>query len=138
PAQVLAVDAGCGGGAPAARLTNLVGCRVVGVYVVHDVLRSAARRFGRRVRFVAGAAEALPIRSGIADQVWSLGTVAHVVEPERMAAEIVRVLRPHGKLAVTEVFWEGRGAPRFAATAPRPWRPLTGSGLMSALQASGV
>jgi len=134
----LVVDVGCGVGGPAWRLAELVGCRVIGVDVVHEVVRSGARRFGRRVRFVGGAAEALPLRSGVADQLWSLGTAAHVVEQDRMGAEVARVLRPGGRLAITEAFWEGRGRPRFSATAPRPWRPLTVCGLMSALQASGL
>src|SRR2546421_5073462 len=104
----LVVDVGCGVGGPAWRLAELVGCRVIGVDVVRDVVRSGTRRFGRRVRFVGGAAEALPLRSGIADQLWSLGTAAHVLEQARMGTEVARVLRSGGSLAITEAFWEGR------------------------------
>ena len=137
-ARDLVLDVGCGVGGPARRLAELVGCRVVGVDIVREVIRSAARRFGPLVSYVAGSAEALPIRSEAADQVWALGVVSHVPTPEAMAIELARVLRPGGGLAITEAFWEGRGRPRFAATAPRPWHPVTVSGLMSALQAAGL
>src|SRR5207245_725298 len=72
------------------------------------------------------------------DQVWSLGATSHVVDHVAMGTEMARVLRPGGTLAVTEAFWEGRRTPRFAATAPQPWRPLTLGGFMSALEAGGL
>ena len=115
------LDVGCGVGGPARRLAELVGCRVVGLDVVREVLRSAARRPGPRVSYVAGSAAAVPFRSGSIDQAWALGVVAHVVDPEQMAAELRRVLRPGGAVAVTEVFWEGRGRPRFADIRSLPW-----------------
>ena len=131
------LDVGCGVGGPARRLAELVGCRVIGLDVVRDVLRSAARRPGPRVAYVAGSAGALPIRPGSVDQAWALGVVAHVTKPDAMASEILRVLRPGGAVAVTEVFWEGRGRPRFAATAPKPWHPTTLSSVMSLFEAAG-
>ena len=131
------LDVGCGVGGPARRLAELVGCRVVGLDVVREVLRSAARRPGPRVSYVAGSAAAVPFRSGSIDQAWALGVVAHVVDPEQMAAELRRVLRPGGAVAVTEVFWEGRGRPRFADTAPRPWQPTTLSSVMSLFESAG-
>ncbi|MFN2543815.1 MAG: class I SAM-dependent methyltransferase [Actinomycetota bacterium] len=133
----LVIDVGCGIGGPARRLAETVGCRVVGIDVVGDVLRIAAKRRTRGVRFVAGDAAAVPIRDALADQVWSLGSVAHV-DVAVMASEVRRILRPGGLVAVTEVFWEGRGTPRFAETAPRPWNAVTVSGLMSAFQSAGL
>jgi len=133
------VDLGCGIGGPARRLARLFGCRVIGIDVLEDLVRIAARRRrASRVSFVAGAAPALPIRSRSADQVWALGSTAHVLDRGAMAAEVTRVLRPGGTLAVTEAFWDGRGVPRFAATAPKPWSPTTVTGLMSALAAGGL
>jgi SAM-dependent methyltransferase len=134
----LVLDVGCGVGGPARRLSELVRCRVIGVDVVREVVRSAAKRFGPRVAYVAGSADALPLRSSSCDQAWLLGVVSHVTDASAMAAELVRVLRPGGRLAVTEAFWEGRGRPRFTDTAPRPWQPTTVSGLMSVLETAGL
>jgi hypothetical protein len=54
-----------------------------------------------------------------------------------MASELLRVLRPGGAVAVTEAFWEGRGRPRFDATAPKPWHPTTLSSVMSLFETAG-
>ena len=133
----LVADVGCGVGGPARRLADLVRCRVIGVDVVRDVVRSAAKRFGPRVAYVAASADRLPLRPGICDEVWALGVVAHVNAVDEMSSEMARVLKVGGRVAITEAFWEGRGYPRFAETAPRPWHPVTVSGLMSALEEAG-
>ena len=134
----LVLDLGCGVGGPARRLSQVVGCRVVGVDVVEELVRIGSDRRPARTAFVAGAADAIPLRSSSADQVWSLGVASHVPDHGAMAMEIARVLRPGGTLALTEAFWEGRRAPRFAETAPRPWRPTTLTGFMSALEDGGL
>ena len=133
----LILDVGCGVGGPARRLAELVGCRVIGVDILRDVLRSAARRPGARVTYVAATADAIPIRSSSVDQAWSLGVVAHLPDLSGAAEELFRVLRSGGPVAVTEVFWEGRGRPRFAATAPKPWEPRTLSSVMSVFESAG-
>ena len=133
----LVIDVGCGIGGPARRLAELVGCRVVGVDVVPDVIRIAAKRRQPGVRFVVGDAGSIPLQDGVADQVWSLGSAAHT-NVRAMMSEIRRILRPGGRFALTEMFWEGRGMPRFAETAPHPWHALTVSGLMSVVESSGL
>jgi SAM-dependent methyltransferase len=111
---------------------------VIGVDLLPELMRTAMSRKIVGVRFVAGAADALPLRTSGADQVWSLGVVAHVADAAAMAREMRRVLVSGGRVAITEAFWEGRGEPRFTRTAPRPWHPLTMSGLMSALESGGL
>jgi SAM-dependent methyltransferase len=134
----LVVDVGCGVGGPAKRLARLVGCRVVGVDLVEELVRAASERNGSGVRFVVGNAHRLPVRSSCADQVWALGVAAHVPDHDEMAHQILRVLRPGGTVALTEAFWAGRGEPRFASTAPQPWRATTIGAFMSALRAAGL
>jgi SAM-dependent methyltransferase len=136
----LVVDVGCGVGGPACRLHRLVGCRVVGVDLLAPVLREARRRSveeGSAVGYVAGSAAALPVRGGSVDQVWSLGVVAHL-DVRAFAGEVARTLRSGGLLAVTEAFWDGRRAPRFAGSAPRPWRPVTVEALSAELRRTGI
>ncbi len=138
------LDVGAGVGGPAHRLAGLTGCRVVAVDVLPAVLLEAKRRVSRspgeqqRVTFVAGSAEALPISSQSVDQVWSLGVVAHVGDQERFAGDVFRVLRPGGVLVLTEAFWVGDEPPRFAESAPKPWRPLRTYALTSTLAGAGL
>jgi ubiquinone/menaquinone biosynthesis C-methylase UbiE len=135
------LDVGSGIGGPARRLAELTGCRVVGVDVVEPILREAGRRSRGTAgspRFVAGSAQALPIGEARVDQVWALGLVAHVPRIDAFARETVRALRPGGVVAVTEVFWDGSRPPRFGASAPQPWRPLTEGAVAAALGAAGL
>lgn len=136
----LVIDVGCGVGGPARRLRRVAGCRVVGVDILAPVLRQARRRSveeGSAVGFVAGSAATLPVRDGVADQVWSLGVVAHL-DVRAFAGEAARVLRPGALVAVTEAFWDGRRIPRFAASAPRPWKPVTAEVLSAELRKAGM
>ena len=137
-AEDLVIDVGCGVGGPAKRLARLVGCRVIGVDVVEELLVAASAGASSRLAFVAGRAHQLPIRSSSAHQVWALGVAAHVPDHDVMAAEIHRVLVPGGKLAVTEAFWAGRRTPGFASSAPRPWRATTVGAFREALLGAGL
>ncbi len=140
------LDIGAGLGGPARRLAGLTGCRVFALDTLPDVLLHGKRKMhggspGRereRVTFVAGSAESLPFRSEWADKVWTLGVVAHVEDHERFAKEVFRVLRSGGVLVLTESFWEGRELPRFVRSAPKPWRPLRSSALVSQLAGAGL
>jgi ubiquinone/menaquinone biosynthesis C-methylase UbiE len=48
------------------------------------------------VRFLRGAAEALPVEDGIAELVWCRDVLVHVVDLERAYREFHRVLRDSG------------------------------------------
>jgi SAM-dependent methyltransferase len=137
-AEDLVIDVGCGVGGPAKRLAGLVGCRVIGVDVVEQLVVAASVGAPTRVRFVAGNALRLPIRSSSAHQVWALGVPAHVPDHDAMAAEIHRVLVPGGMVAVTEAFRAGHRMPRFASSAPQPWRAITVGAFMAALLDAGL
>lgn len=136
----LVFDVGCGVGGPARRLHRVVGCRVVGIDLLLPVVREARRRSSEDasgVVFVVGSAAALPVAAGSVDEVWSLGVVAHL-DVGTFAQEVARILRPGGILAVTEAFWDGRRPPRFEASAPGPWKPLTVEALAEKLRDAGL
>jgi SAM-dependent methyltransferase len=135
--QVL--DLGCGVGGPARRLHEIVGCEIVAldrVPALVDLARERTRRCGG-MRYLVADGAALPFRPASFDQVWCLGTAAHVGGLGWLTAGAGRVLRAGGVLAVTEAFWDGTRRPRFASVAPSPWHPLAITSFVDALRASG-
>jgi ubiquinone/menaquinone biosynthesis C-methylase UbiE len=131
------LDVGSGLGGPARRLARVVGCRVTGVDVVEDVVRAAHARPEPGVRYVVGEAGRLPIADRAFDQVWCLGTLAHVPRIDAFASECARVLLLGGRVAITEAFRAGGPPPRFGPTAPQPWRAVRIDEVADALLEAG-
>jgi ubiquinone/menaquinone biosynthesis C-methylase UbiE len=133
------LDVGAGVGGPARRLARLVGCRVLAVDLLPEVIARGAGRAVHedRVAYAAGSAAGLPVRSGAVDQVWSLGVVGHVPDIDAFCSETARVVRPSGTIALTEALWDGRRESRFSSSAPFPWRALTSEWLAAALRNAG-
>jgi len=96
------LDVGCGAGQiaiPAAR----AGARVTGVDIAANLIaqaRARAQAEGVDVQFDEGDAEALPYESGAFDVVVSLIGAMFAPRPERVAAELVRVCRPGGRIVM--------------------------------------
>jgi len=98
--RVLDVATGTGNAAIAAARCL---CRVVGVDYVPELLeRGRARAAAERlpVRFVEADAEALPCDDGEHDAVLSVVGVMFAPDQERAAAELTRVCRPGGTIAL--------------------------------------
>lgn len=104
------LDVACGTGnatLPAARR----GARVTGIDITPGLLRVAeakARAEGLEVDWVEGDAMALPSPDGSFDVVLSTFGCMFAPDHERTAAELVRVLRPGGRLGVAA--WSPTGA----------------------------
>jgi SAM-dependent methyltransferase len=92
-ARVLDIGAGEG---QLARAAAAAGCGVVGVDPTGAQLRAAVER-GGGPRYVAGAAEALPVRSGAFDAAVACLVFEHLPDHEIAIAEVARVLRPGGR-----------------------------------------
>ena len=94
------LDVACGAGQltiPAAR----AGVRATGVDIATNSLQQARARAaaeGLEVRFDEGDAEALPYPDASFDVVTSLVGAMFAPRPERVAAELVRVCRPGGRI----------------------------------------
>jgi ubiquinone/menaquinone biosynthesis C-methylase UbiE len=97
------IDIGCGPGV-AARHAARLGARVTGVDPAPIMLR-VARLLTRRsetLRYVEGAAEALPAADDSASIVWSIATVHHWADLDVGLREACRVLRRGGRLVAIE------------------------------------
>lgn len=94
------LDVACGAGQlslPAARL----GAQVTGVDIATNLIEQArerAREAGLSINFEEGDAEALNYPDGSFDLVFSLIGAMFAPRPERVAAEMLRVCRPGGRV----------------------------------------
>jgi SAM-dependent methyltransferase len=102
------LDVGCGSGGPALFLAREIGCRVTGIDVDEAGLRSAetlTRQFGltEKVTFQkADVAQRLPFPDNQFDALVSMDALCHFPERNRLFAEWRRILRPGGRLLVTD------------------------------------
>jgi len=105
-----ALDIGAGTGSETQVLASAVepGGEAIGVEPnpgLRAVAEQRAVGAGRGPRFVDGDALALPLGDAEADVVWCERVFQHLSEPEQAAAEIARVLRPGGRLALLDTDW---------------------------------
>lgn len=103
------LDLGCGTGEDALALAARArpGGRVLGVDRSATMIAEARRRAGGRadVEFVEADALALPVADGALDGARAERVLLHVDEPARVVAEMLRVLRPGGRIVVAEPDW---------------------------------
>ena len=103
------VDLGSGGGFDCFVAAGQVGPegRVVGVDMTEEMLgrsRAAAAALGlRQVEFRQGVIEDLPIEDGWADVVMSNGVINLCADKRQVFAEVMRVLRPGGRLQFADI-----------------------------------
>jgi SAM-dependent methyltransferase len=96
-------DVGCGPGAAVRRAARRV-ASVTGVDPA-PVMLGVARLFTRpskKVRFLEGAAEALPLPDGSVSVVWSIASVHHWADLDAGLREALRALRPRGRFVAIE------------------------------------
>ena len=110
------LDAGCGVGYGAAYLAETAR-RVVGVDRDADAIAYARRRYARDgVEFVHADVLELPLPDASFDVVCSFETIEHVPDPDDLAAQLRRVLRPGGVCLVS--------TPRVEETTHDPENPF--------------
>jgi SAM-dependent methyltransferase len=109
------IDIGSGLGGPSRYLAVTYGCRVSGVDLTPEFVETATALTARvglsaRVDFRAGSALALPVPDGGFDCAWSQNVAMNIEDRPRYYAEMLRVLRPGGRLAIQDVAL-GNGVP---------------------------
>lgn len=121
PKQTI-LDVGCGPGTDTIPMAQIVGPRgfVCGVDYNSDMLREANQRAVQTgviawVRHQRADAHLLPFHSRVFDASRCERLLQHVVDPERVLAEMVRVTKPGGWVVAGEPDWAS-----FAVDVPDP------------------
>ena len=106
------VDIGCGAGIDSLIAGNMVGPEgeVIGVDMTPAMLARAEAALEEsnldNVSFLSGYAEALPVPDGWADVIISNGVMNLFPDKEAALQEMVRVLKPNGRLQIADILVE--------------------------------
>jgi ubiquinone/menaquinone biosynthesis C-methylase UbiE len=112
-AEALAVDVACGPGTFTRPFASRVR-RAVGVDLTPAMIEKARAEAARagitNIEFVCGDVYALPFADGVAGVAACGYAFHHMLEPARALAEMARVLRPGGRVAIADIIVsEGSG-----------------------------
>ncbi|HZF94898.1 MAG TPA: class I SAM-dependent methyltransferase [Allosphingosinicella sp.] len=94
------LEVGFGGGALLAAARTRTQSRVAGADVSPEMVARARRRLGSGAEIVQASVEALPFESGAFDKAASVANLYFWPDPRGGMAELARVVRPGGLLAV--------------------------------------
>lgn len=100
------LDVGCGTGTLFATIApEREDARLTGLDLSPAMLTRARDKVGPGAGWVCGDAARLPFRTGSFDLVFSLSALHHWADPAAGLGEIRRILRPGGRVAITD--WSG-------------------------------
>jgi len=130
------VDLGCGRGRDVIRAAELVGAAGQAIGVDASEAMLAAARAGRppglaRVTYVASDLERIDLPDSIADVVISNCTINHARDKAAVYREIHRLLRPAGRVVVSDVVAE-RELPASVREDPVAWAECYGGAIPEA------
>lgn len=103
PPGALVVDLGCGAGTSVRHLARRHGLRGCGIDP-SATLTAAARHRDEGLPVLRGRAERLPLADRSVDAVLAECVLSVVADPDVALAEIARVLRPGGRLLLTDLY----------------------------------
>ncbi|WP_424217390.1 SAM-dependent methyltransferase (plasmid) [Streptomyces sp. BI20] len=103
------LDLGCGVGGPGLRLVERAGARVTGISVSEEQIRTANRLaadagLADRAVFRHADAMKLPFEDASFDAVMALESMCHMPDRGQVLTEAARVLRPGGRIVLTDIF----------------------------------
>lgn len=115
------LDAGCGPGETAIHMAREYGAEVVGVTISNFEVEKATSRaeaagMHERVRFQYGDYMDLPFADGSFDAALALESLQNAPDIDKVLGELVRVLRPGGRLTLSDFSLESDAEPERIAT----------------------
>ncbi|TKK87224.1 methyltransferase domain-containing protein [Herbidospora galbida] len=106
------LDCGCGPGKPGVRLARVTGAEVIGISIsAQDVVlaneRAEREGMAAQARFQRANMLELPFPDNHFDHVLAFESIVHVPDRAAVLTEIARVLRPGGRVALTDFINKG-------------------------------
>ncbi len=112
------LDVGCGIGGPSRYIAETYGCRVTGIDLTEEFIRTAealARRVGLagRVDYRQASALDLPFAPGTFDGAYMMHVGMNIEDKATLFGEVRRVLKDNATFGLYDVMLTGEGEPRF-------------------------
>lgn len=131
------LDIGSGIGGPARWIAAGFGCHVTGIDLTTAFCRAAealgeATGMSSQVRIVEGSALDLPFEANSFDRAYSQNVVMNIADKPQFYREALRVLRPGGVLALSNVAAGPAGPPYY----PVPWASSAATSFLSTPEAT--
>jgi len=103
------LDIGCGIGGPARRLADEFNCKVHGIDMSHEFIRTAQEltrlvNLDNQTEFVQGDALALPYKDASFDVVWTQHVQMNIENKNQFYSEVKRVLKTGGTFIYYDIF----------------------------------
>lgn len=128
------VDLGCGRGGPGIWVAGMTNASLLGIDVAESALvcaRALAGRLGVMADFRVGSFEETGLPDTVADTVMSIDALLFTPDKQAAFAELVRIMRPGGRLVMTS--WDYHSQPVNRPPQVADHRPLAESAGLNVL-----